>query len=298
MIARRSVSCTNSTRNPTRGTRPRTVPSRRHGAQQRQRPSRQATRFPVSWSSGKLGCLPKRPSDGVFRHRRSQLTRSPARPDRRPDAASPRATDETDGGAAADQTGTHVGPVTNVPGRRPAPFAPADDSSFIGRYEVRQILGQGGYGRVYLAYDSELDRLVAIKIPLADRAIDARGRRELSRRGEMLARLSHPISCRSTMSVERGTVVVTSSRAISTAATWPAGFARARYSIEEAAALIAALADALHYTHTHDLFHRDIKPANILIDASGRALPGRLRAGAQGRKPRPGRGLRRARRPT
>ena len=39
--------------------------------------------------------------------------------------------------------------------------------------------------------------------------------------------------------------------------------------VRESAELVAALADALHYTHTHDLFHRDIKPANILLDADG-----------------------------
>ena len=44
---------------------------------------------------------------------------------------------------------------------------------------------------------------------------------------------------------------------------------RGRPAFAESAELVAVLCDALHYTHTQDLFHRDIKPANILLDAAG-----------------------------
>jgi serine/threonine protein kinase len=44
---------------------------------------------------------------------------------------------------------------------------------------------------------------------------------------------------------------------------------RGRPPFAESAGLVALLCDALHYTHTQDLFHRDIKPANVLIDAAG-----------------------------
>ena len=46
----------------------------------------------------------------------------------------------------------------------------------------------------------------------------------------------------------------------------------ARPGFHESAALVATVAEALHYAHTTGLVHRDIKPANILIDGSGKAF--------------------------
>ena len=45
-----------------------------------------------------------------------------------------------------------------------------------------------------------------------------------------------------------------------------------RPGFHESAALVATIAEALHYAHTRGLVHRDVKPANILIDCSGKAF--------------------------
>src|SRR5262249_27741464 len=62
----------------------------------------------------------------------------------------------------------------------------------FGRYEVRQSLGTGGYGDVYLGHDGQLDRPVAIKVlrrkPDQKQAEDERSLREARK----LARLRHP----------------------------------------------------------------------------------------------------------
>src|ERR1035438_6412976 len=83
---------------------------------------------------------------------------------------------------------------------RPAPDAPTDDvglakGATIGRYVVLGLLGRGGMGEVYAAYDPELDRKIAVKL-LRARGGEAPGaedgRTRLLREAQAIARLSHP----------------------------------------------------------------------------------------------------------
>src|SRR5438067_2706955 len=63
--------------------------------------------------------------------------------------------------------GTESLPAINDPtGGGPPPGAPPGTPSRVGRYEVRAVLGNGAFGRVYHAFDPQLHREVAIKVPL------------------------------------------------------------------------------------------------------------------------------------
>ena len=64
--------------------------------------------------------------------------------------------------------------------------------AFIGRYRIQRQLGRGGFGVVYLAHDSELDRPVAIKLPHLHRVQDDDDRRMYLTEARTLARLDHP----------------------------------------------------------------------------------------------------------
>src|SRR5215471_1870208 len=54
--------------------------------------------------------------------------------------------------------------TVDEPGRQP-PAADSPAPTHVGRYRIEKILGQGGFGLVYLAHDDQLQRLVAIKVP-------------------------------------------------------------------------------------------------------------------------------------
>jgi serine/threonine protein kinase len=66
------------------------------------------------------------------------------------------------------------------------------DPSRIGRYRIIRRLGQGGFGRVYLAHDDELDRPVAIKVPNPERIADPGDVEAYLNEARILARLDHP----------------------------------------------------------------------------------------------------------
>ncbi len=140
---------------------------------------------------------------------------------------------------------------------------------FIGRYRVIRVLGRGAFGIVYLSHDADLDREVAIKVPVdgpSSLSLDVESYLEEAR---TLARLSHPniVPVYDVGHIPGGRCYVVSK--YMEGGDLAARLRQARPAFVESAELIAILCEALHYTHAHDLFHRDIKPANILLDAAG-----------------------------
>jgi WD40 repeat protein len=135
----------------------------------------------------------------------------------------------------------------------------------VGRFELLDILGSGAFGTVYKARDPGLDRLVAVKVPHpGEPAATARFLRE----ARSAAQLRHPgIVPIHEVGEDGGQPYLVSE--------WVAGDTLAnclrlrRYPPDEAARLIAGLADALHYAHTQGVIHRDVKPTNVMIDATG-----------------------------
>ncbi|MDJ0837513.1 MAG: SUMF1/EgtB/PvdO family nonheme iron enzyme [Acidobacteriota bacterium] len=139
------------------------------------------------------------------------------------------------------------------------------------RYELIEVLGQGGFARVWKAYDLEQERVVAAKI-LHGQYADDRTRRERFFRGaRRMGELQHP-----------GIVRVLAERcedehlAYFVMAYCDGGNLRDRVvkdglPLEEALSVIRAVGDALCHAHRHGLVHRDIKPGNILLDSNGGA---------------------------
>jgi serine/threonine protein kinase/formylglycine-generating enzyme required for sulfatase activity len=148
--------------------------------------------------------------------------------------------------------------------------APSDHRQHIGRYRVERVLGQGGFGLVYLAHDDQLQRPVAIKVPHARLVARPGDAAAYLAEARTVARLDHPhlvpvfdfgstedCSCFVVSKYIDGTDLATR-------------FRQSRLSIPETAELVATVAEALHYAHKEGLVHRDVKPANILLDAGGK----------------------------
>ena len=162
-------------------------------------------------------------------------------------------------------------PTLDPPQREGATEAPpSGDPWLIGRYRVVRLLGTGGFGRVYLARDDDLNRSVAIKVPNRDRISSPQDLDAYFKEAQILAQLDHPHIVRvyDIGRTDDGLCYVVSK--FIEGSDLAARIKGDRPGFRESAALIATVAEALHYAHTRGLVHRDIKPANILIDAAGK----------------------------
>ncbi len=137
----------------------------------------------------------------------------------------------------------------------------------LGRFELIERLGVGGFGSVWKARDKELDRTVAIKIPRTDR-VTREEQEKFFREARAAAQLRHPniVSVHEVGRDGDSVYIVSDFVRGVTLGDWLTG---QQPTNREAAELCAKIADALHHAHEHGVIHRDLKPANIMIDGAG-----------------------------
>ena len=146
--------------------------------------------------------------------------------------------------------------TSTSPADAPAGAEPADHPDRIGRYRVEKVLGEGGFGRVYLAHDDQLHRPVAIKVPRRERLSSPAAAEAYLTEARVVASLDHanivPVLDVGT-TPDRHCYVVSKFIAGSDLA---AKIKTARQAWPDAAALVATIAEALHYAHKRRLVHR------------------------------------------
>jgi len=140
----------------------------------------------------------------------------------------------------------------------------------LGRYQIVEQLGEGGMATVYKAYDSSLERFVAIKVIRTDQfapsMLDEILKR-FEREAKALAQLSHPniVHVHDYGKYEGAPYLVMEYL--------PSGALTQRpgnpLSVPQALHILLPIAQALAYAHEHNIIHRDIKPANILLTEKG-----------------------------
>ncbi len=138
------------------------------------------------------------------------------------------------------------------------------------RYELRHLLGRGGMAYVYRAYDTVLERPVAVKVLRAEYARDTQFRERFRQEATAAARLSHPnIVTVYDFGYDHDNLFIvmefvpgqTLKALLSTRAPLP---------VEETIALAIQACAGLGYAHRVGLVHCDVKPQNLLVTPDGR----------------------------
>jgi serine/threonine-protein kinase len=140
----------------------------------------------------------------------------------------------------------------------------------VGQYEIRDLLGEGGIGQVHAAYDTILQREVAMKSLRPELLSDANFVERFRSEATSLARLNHPNittlyslfpdgrNLYMVMELVRGSTLdsILEKRKVA-------------LDIRECLAIIAQAADGLDYAHSMGVIHRDIKPSNLIVSENG-----------------------------
>ncbi len=137
------------------------------------------------------------------------------------------------------------------------------------RYEIIKSIGEGGMANVYLAYDTILDRNVAIKVLRGDLANDEKFVRRFQREALSASSLSHPnIVAMYDVGEDNGLYYIVME--------YVEGMTlkqllkkRGSLTLSEAIDIMLQLTDGMAHAHDSYIVHRDLKPQNIMIESDG-----------------------------
>jgi eukaryotic-like serine/threonine-protein kinase len=152
----------------------------------------------------------------------------------------------------------------------PLPFGAAKPTAALqppsGRFQKLKQLGAGGFGTVWLAKDTQLNRTVAIKMAHAP---DAETEERMLREARALAAVHHPNCVRVYDIVREADGLGLIMEFIEGEQLAEAVHGRSTLSDLQAARLWLTMAGALSAAHAKGVLHRDVKPANVIIDPEG-----------------------------
>ncbi len=198
------------------------------------------------------------------------------------------------GAAAAKQPAGHPpatasGVMTPPPGSSAgsAPGAPAGTSwpTYVGRitqlepgtefgprYRIEAMIGEGGMGTVYKAYDRDLDRVVALKLLRAELTADTDAMRRFKQELLLASKISHKNILRIHDLGDAGGIKFISMAFVEGEDLHAVLKREGKLSVERTLAIARQLCGALEAAHNEGVVHRDLKPHNVMLDKSGTAF--------------------------
>jgi len=142
----------------------------------------------------------------------------------------------------------------------------------LGKYEIRAEIGKGGMGVVFLGYDPDLDRRVAIKVLAPHLVWEESFVERFLREARAAARLNHPNLVTIHDVGQQGQWYYFVMEYLEGQTLAEIVQQRGTLSLNKTMSILRSLADALDYAHSQGLVHRDIKPANVVVASTGRVV--------------------------
>src|SRR6266851_5744823 len=137
---------------------------------------------------------------------------------------------------------------------------------FLGRYEAKRLLGEGGMGRVYLARQYDPDRYVVVKVMHEDLCHDRKFMERFERETRTMAKFQHPHSVAlldSALDDPLGPCIVM--EYIKGVTLDQLLVKNKRFTPARVARLVGQLCEVLQCAHDLGIVHRDLKPANLMV---------------------------------
>jgi WD40 repeat protein/tRNA A-37 threonylcarbamoyl transferase component Bud32 len=138
----------------------------------------------------------------------------------------------------------------------------------IGRFLIRAWLGRGGFGTVYRAYDPQLERDVALKVPKPGTLDHPQRVQRFLGDARAAARLRHPHIVSVFDAGQDGAHYYIASAYVE-GHTLKQAIDEGTLTLGESVRIVRVLAEALAHAHSLGIVHRDVKPANVMLDCMG-----------------------------